>query len=380
MLRVNTAWIWLRSRVRWHTRLERCAIRRRRARVASSGAHTSGRKSAAPSCASTRASILSVLTFAEAIARVRIGFDTVTRPACFANSSAIAHVIAVDSRTTWSSGPSDSANARNWPISTRPSRRSPPSSCTATSAKRLWTSGATVLTVLTSLVIDDTIAGRPGNTTPTDSRSTGATGQVEGATRYQHGLHGPHARRPALSLSSPLPLFRSQLLRDRGQRPLFYNRYQSDRQHSTPSHLAARPPPGPMSANTPHHKPPLDAGVHLRRREGQVPGRAPLRSSGRRSDGGAAPTRRCDPLPTTPVCSGAALKAVRSLADRRREAAVAPPRSGAVRGTGRTARVAMLRSVRRRQARATMRRGGRGRRALRSSRPWTGRALRRRRG
>ena len=99
-MRASTAWIWLRSRVRWRTRLERCAIRRRNARVASSGAHTSGKKSAAPSCASTRASILSVLTFAEAIALVRIGLDTVTRPACFATSSAIAQVIAVDSRTT----------------------------------------------------------------------------------------------------------------------------------------------------------------------------------------------------------------------------------------------------------------------------------------
>jgi hypothetical protein len=46
------------------------------------------------------ASILSVLTFAEAIALVRIGLDTVTRPACRDSSSAIAHVIAVDSNTT----------------------------------------------------------------------------------------------------------------------------------------------------------------------------------------------------------------------------------------------------------------------------------------
>jgi hypothetical protein len=40
------------------------------------------------------------LTFAEAIALVRIGLETVTRPACFANSSAIAHVTDVDSSTT----------------------------------------------------------------------------------------------------------------------------------------------------------------------------------------------------------------------------------------------------------------------------------------
>ena len=54
----------------------------------------------AASCASTLASTLSVLTFAEAIARVRIGLETVTRPAWAASSSAIAHVIAVDSNTT----------------------------------------------------------------------------------------------------------------------------------------------------------------------------------------------------------------------------------------------------------------------------------------
>jgi transposase IS116/IS110/IS902 family protein len=55
----------------------------------------------AESCASTLPSILSVLSFALAIARVRIGLDTVARPACSASSSAIAHFIAVDSRTTW---------------------------------------------------------------------------------------------------------------------------------------------------------------------------------------------------------------------------------------------------------------------------------------
>ena len=43
----------------------------------------------------------------------------------------------------------------------------------------------------TSLVVDNTIAGRPGNTTPTDSPSTGATGQVEGAT-VNDGLIWPH--------------------------------------------------------------------------------------------------------------------------------------------------------------------------------------------
>ena len=83
---------------------------------------------------------------AEAIARVRIGLDTVTRPAWAASSSAIAHLIAVDSHTTWSSGPNDSANTRSRPVAIRPNRRSPPFACTATSAKRLCTSSAMVLT------------------------------------------------------------------------------------------------------------------------------------------------------------------------------------------------------------------------------------------
>lgn len=71
----------LRSRVRCWTRLARCAMRRRSARVAASGIHTSGMKSAARSWASTRASTSSVLHLASAMARVRSGLETTTRPA-----------------------------------------------------------------------------------------------------------------------------------------------------------------------------------------------------------------------------------------------------------------------------------------------------------
>jgi hypothetical protein len=53
------------------------------------------------------------------------------------------------------------ANSVSRPVSIRPSRRTPPSSCTATSAKRLFTSSATVL-ISTSLVADDTIRGAAG--------------------------------------------------------------------------------------------------------------------------------------------------------------------------------------------------------------------------
>ena len=72
----------------------------RKRSVASSGCQTWGRKSHRNSCASTRASTLSVLTFAEAIALVFIGFDTVTRPARCAITSTILQVTAVDSITT----------------------------------------------------------------------------------------------------------------------------------------------------------------------------------------------------------------------------------------------------------------------------------------
>jgi Zn-dependent alcohol dehydrogenase len=45
------------------------------------GGDASGRNSAVPKAARMRASILSVLTFADAIARVRSGLQTTTRPA-----------------------------------------------------------------------------------------------------------------------------------------------------------------------------------------------------------------------------------------------------------------------------------------------------------
>jgi hypothetical protein len=53
-----------------------------------------------PERASTSASTLSVFTFADAIASVRIGFETVTLPGCSESSSTSAQVKAVDSTTT----------------------------------------------------------------------------------------------------------------------------------------------------------------------------------------------------------------------------------------------------------------------------------------
>ena len=69
-LRAKIAWTWFLILVRCRTRCARRVTCRRNARVRSSGSHTGGRKSAASSCARIRASTLSVLTFASAIARV----------------------------------------------------------------------------------------------------------------------------------------------------------------------------------------------------------------------------------------------------------------------------------------------------------------------
>ena len=73
---------------------------RRRLRVRSSGSHTGGRKSAASSCARIRASTLSVLTFASAIARVFDGLDTTTRATSGVNRFAIASLFPVASNAT----------------------------------------------------------------------------------------------------------------------------------------------------------------------------------------------------------------------------------------------------------------------------------------
>jgi hypothetical protein len=73
---------------------------RRRHRVRSSGSHTGGRKSAASSCAKIRASTLSVLTFASAIARVLDGFDTTTLPTSGVSRFAIASLLPVASSAT----------------------------------------------------------------------------------------------------------------------------------------------------------------------------------------------------------------------------------------------------------------------------------------
>ena len=185
------------------TRLERCAIRRRNARVISSGAHTSGRsppRRAAPApCAST----LSVLTFADAIA-LRAHRIRHRHPA---------RVLAPAARRSPTSSPSTPtprdrpapATPRTRPAGSSRSARAAaasPSSMTATSAKRLCTSSATVLiTRPPPRHRRDHFAGRPGNTTPTDPRSTGATGQVEGATRYQR------AQTPTCAAACPQPVF-----------------------------------------------------------------------------------------------------------------------------------------------------------------------------
>jgi len=90
----------LRNLVRWRTRLERCATRRRSARVVWSGAHTLGQEVRRAELRKHLGVDLVGLDLRCGNRLRAIGFDTVTRPACSPSSSAIANVIAVDSKTT----------------------------------------------------------------------------------------------------------------------------------------------------------------------------------------------------------------------------------------------------------------------------------------
>jgi hypothetical protein len=129
-----------------------------------------------------------------------------------------------------------------------PSRRNPPSSCTATSAKRLCTSSATVLTTITTNLLDadDNDRAEAGQHDTYGSAPAGRNRTRRKGVQTSARAHtGPYAGRPAVSRSPPLPQFRSHLLRDRGQRPLFHNRYQPDRASRTAPpdpHPPSRPP------------------------------------------------------------------------------------------------------------------------------------------
>ena len=166
-LRCRIACAWLRSWVCWRTSAARCATSRRSRRVRASGTQTSGMKSAASSCARTRASTLSVLIFASAMALVRRGFETTTRPAWPVRSSAMAQVFIVASRTTWSSLERVCANVLRAAGSVAMRRRASawPGPRIATSAKLLCTSSPMVR-------MGRFPFGHPrGHTTPTDTRS-----------------------------------------------------------------------------------------------------------------------------------------------------------------------------------------------------------------
>lgn len=127
-LRAKMACTWFFNRVRCLTRWVRRAIWRRSIRVRSSGSHAAGRKSAANSRARIRASTLSVLTFASAMARVLRGLATTTRFTSGANSMAMASLLPVASNATSSSGVRVWADSRSasgvTPI--RPSSRHDP--------------------------------------------------------------------------------------------------------------------------------------------------------------------------------------------------------------------------------------------------------------
>ena len=172
-LRASTAWTWFFRRVRCRTRCARRDTMRRSILVRSSASHTGGRKSAASSWARMRASTLSVLTLASAIARVFLGFDTTTRATNGDSSTAIASLLPVASNATSSSGRNVAAQARNASGVTpmRPSSRHNPSSTTAICANSRCTSIPIALP-MRMLLIGRCGEEPPGRTaTTTDSRS-----------------------------------------------------------------------------------------------------------------------------------------------------------------------------------------------------------------
>jgi hypothetical protein len=158
----------LRSWVRWRTSAARALTARRSARVGASGIQTWGMQSAASSCANVSASTSSVLILASAIARVRSGLETTSRPALAESSSAMAQVFIVASSTTWSCGPSVAAKVRRAAGVVAMRRRvgvAPGAVRIATSAKRLCTSSPMVRTRF------PLFGHQAGDTTPRDSRS-----------------------------------------------------------------------------------------------------------------------------------------------------------------------------------------------------------------
>jgi hypothetical protein len=142
-LRIRIACTRFFSRVRCRTSCARREIRRRRTPVCSSGVHTSGRNPAASSLASVRASSLSV--FADRVAFLTaFGLASTTRSTWGATIRAIATAFPVASSATRSSAARLRANSSSLAglVSTRPARRTRPSSAIATSQKSRCTSSA----------------------------------------------------------------------------------------------------------------------------------------------------------------------------------------------------------------------------------------------
>jgi hypothetical protein len=99
-LRISVACTWFFARVRCLTSCARIEIRRRRIRVCSSGSQTAGRKPPASSCASVRASILSVFAPARVMPLTALGFASTTRPTCGSMIRAIRSALPVASNET----------------------------------------------------------------------------------------------------------------------------------------------------------------------------------------------------------------------------------------------------------------------------------------
>src|SRR5215469_10338010 len=176
------------SRERWRTIWLRRVTWRRRACVVSSAIHTSGKKPLAQSCASTAASILSVLILACAMSRTCLGLAITTRLTWGASTAATEAALPVASMTTMSLLDSCLAN------SFRASRRydtTQPAQLTVFPGHRLGKSAVNIqsndphTSTLRSQSFERELAG---NTTPTDPRSQRIRASRKGRPCNELGL------------------------------------------------------------------------------------------------------------------------------------------------------------------------------------------------
>src|SRR3990172_10483500 len=183
----------------------------------------------------------SVLRLASAMARVRSGFETTTRPACRPSSSTRAQVFPEASSATASSGPSVAAKAASSsPIRRRPSFLAlPVPSTTAAWAKSRPTSSPICAWCPPSIP-----GHQRGRHDTYGSALEAQPVKSQGAATYTPGLERPLGERPARRWCPTKPLSGRSSLPDRGPGGPIHSRYtrRCMRQMYHPDDLAAMDP------------------------------------------------------------------------------------------------------------------------------------------